>query len=172
MAGSGFLNLPTTIFVLDITLALYLGNYITQTRDFRPTSRSIISAENDRAPPLFTHADRRKSKILSRQICRLWYLDFKICQAKLSQFESKHLHFGVFESESTLFQPKIFMPDNQDPIFADYGYDLKVNYIYVCMLILVHTLMLVQCTLYYVPSLMPVHNTHADSQLHPQAAVQ
>ena len=75
------------------------------------------------------------------------FIDFKIClptkkkikpntKAKpktlcSSQFESKNLYFRVFESESTLFEPKNFIPDNQDPIFAGYGYNLHVIFIYV-----------------------------------------
>ena len=37
----------------------------------------------------------------------------------------------AFKSESTLFEPKFFIPDNQDPIFAGYGYNLHVIFIYV-----------------------------------------
>ena len=44
---------------------------------------------------------------------------------------NKRLYFRVFESESTLFEPKNFIPDNQDPIFAGYGYNLHVNFIHV-----------------------------------------
>ena len=40
-------------------------------------------------------------------------------------------HFSVIQSESTLFEPKFFVPDNQDPIFAGYGYNLHVIFIYV-----------------------------------------
>ena len=47
-----------------------------------------------------------------------------------SQFEYKNSFFRVFESESTLFEPKFFIPDNQDPIFAGYGYNSQVIFIY------------------------------------------
>ena len=51
---------------------------------------------------------------------------------------SKRLHlkipFRVFESESNLFIPKFCNPDNQDPIFAGYGYNLQVIFIYVCLM--------------------------------------
>ena len=50
-----------------------------------------------------------------------------------SNIESKNLHFKVFESESTLFEPKIFIPENQDPIFASHGYKLQVILIYICL---------------------------------------
>ena len=37
----------------------------------------------------------------------------------------------VFESQSTLFKPNFFIPDNQDHIFAGYDYNLHVIFIYV-----------------------------------------
>ena len=52
LAGSGITNLETTILVLDITLVHYLGNQITQIRDFWSTLRSTLSAETDRASSL------------------------------------------------------------------------------------------------------------------------
>ena len=39
----------------------------------------------------------------------------------------------VFDSESTLFEPNFFITDNQDPIFAGYGYTLWVIVIYACV---------------------------------------
>ena len=52
LAGSGITYLETTILVLDITLVHYLGNQITQIRDFWSTLRSTLSAETDRASSL------------------------------------------------------------------------------------------------------------------------
>ena len=42
------------------------------------------------------------------------------------QFKSKNSHFRVFDSESNLFEPIYYIPDNQDPIFAGYGYNLQI----------------------------------------------
>ena len=56
-------------------------------------------------------------------------LDLKqFVQANLNK---KNPHFRVFESESNLFEYKFLNPDNQDPIFAGYGYNLHVIFIYV-----------------------------------------
>ena len=54
----------------------------------------------------------------------------KLCSSK---FESKNLHFRVFESESTLYEHIFFISDIQDPFFACYGYNLQVIFIYVCL---------------------------------------
>ena len=61
----------------------------------------------------------------------------KIAHLNLKHFvqanlDFKKLHFRVFESESTQLEPNFFIPDNQDPIFAGYGYNLHVIFIYAC----------------------------------------
>ena len=42
-----------------------------------------------------------------------------------------HPHFRIFKKESNLFEHIFFNPDNQDPIFAGYGYNLHVIFIYI-----------------------------------------
>ena len=53
---------------------------------------------------------------------------------KTSYFNPKTIvqaHFRIFKYKSYLFEPIFFIPDNQDPIFAGYDYNLHVIFIYV-----------------------------------------
>ena len=40
-------------------------------------------------------------------------------------------HFRIVKLEYNLFEPNFLIPDNHDPIFASYGYNLHVIFIYV-----------------------------------------
>ena len=68
---------------------------------------------------------KKKNKPIKplKELKSLVYLD------KTAHFNPKTFikaHFRLFKYEYNLFEPKFFIPDNQDPIFAGYGYNLHV----------------------------------------------